>query len=129
MYFCLTCNVADFYHVTFACRRANFCYEISSIGNQKENPSPQRSGSLVFLCYLLISFVIFFMQEKIARRTKSATTYCFSASYFSVPQRLSSHRKPLRHSHDAACKISWRSSPSAKTICRSYVLLLFAFAS
>ena len=52
------CNVADFYHVTFAFRRADFYNEIPSISSQEENPSPQRSGSLVFLYYLLISFVI-----------------------------------------------------------------------
>ena len=117
------CNVADFYRVTFAFRKADFYYKIPSIGSQEQNSSPQRSGSLVFLYYLLISFVIlFFLREKIMRRTKSATTYCFSASNFSVgPQRLSSHRRPLRYRHDAASNISWRSLPPAGTICRSYV--------
>ena len=52
----MDCNVADFYHVTLAFRRADFYNEIPSIGSQEENPSPQRSGSLVFLYYLLISF-------------------------------------------------------------------------
>ena len=58
------CNVADFYHVTFAFRRADFYNKIPSIGSQEENPSPQRSESLVFLYYLLILFVIFFSCER-----------------------------------------------------------------
>ena len=46
------CNMADFYHVTFAFRRADFYNEIPSIGCQEKNPSLQRSGSIVFLYYL-----------------------------------------------------------------------------
>ena len=53
-----------FYHVTFAFRRADFYNEIPSISSQEENPSPQRSGSLVFLYYLLISFGIFLFHAR-----------------------------------------------------------------
>ena len=56
--------MADFYHVTFAFRRADFYNESPSIGSQEENPSPQRSGSLVFLYYLLISFGIFLFHAR-----------------------------------------------------------------
>ena len=58
------CNVADFYHVTFAFRRADFYNEIPSIGSQEVNPSPKRSGSLVFLYYLVISFGIFLFHAR-----------------------------------------------------------------
>ena len=75
-------------------------------------------------CYLS------FMREKIMRRAKSATTYCFRASCFSVgPQHPWSYLRPPRHRHDAASNISWRSFPPAVTSCQSYVLFLFAFAS
>ena len=43
----------------FPFRRGDFYNKIPSIGSQEENPSPQRSGSLVFLYYLLIYFDIF----------------------------------------------------------------------
>ena len=58
------CNVVDGDHVTIAFRRADFYYEKPSIGSQEENPSSQRSGSLIFLYYLLISFVIFLFHAK-----------------------------------------------------------------
>ena len=68
------------------------------------------SYSCIIYLFLLVFF--FFMPEKIMRRALSATTYCFSASNFSVgPQRLSSHRRPLRHRYNAASKISWRLLP------------------
>ena len=77
---CMHCNVADFYHVTFTFRRADFYNEILSIGSQEENPSPQRLGSLVFLYYLLISFVIslFHARENYAASIKRDDILLFS---------------------------------------------------
>ena len=74
------CNMADFYHVTFAFRRADFYNEIPSIGSQEENPSPMRSGSLVFLYYLLICFVIFLfhVRENYAASIKRDDVLLFS---------------------------------------------------
>ena len=84
-------------------------------------------GHLYFciICLFIFCYFLFFMREKIMRRAKSTKTYCFSADCLSVrPQRLSSHsRRPWPH-HDAASNISWRSSPPAGNICRSYVLFL-----
>ena len=73
-----------------------------------------------FFCYFSFS-----CERKLCDEQKSSTKYCFSASYFSVgPQHLSSHRRSLRHCHDPASNISWRSWPLAGTICWSYVLFL-----
>ena len=67
--------MADFYHVTFAFRRADFYNEISSIGSQEEN-----AGSLVFLYYLLISFGIslFHARENYAASIKRDDVLLFS---------------------------------------------------
>ena len=52
------CNVADFYHVTFAFRRADFYYEIPSIGSQEESLHLSVQGQSYF-CILAYYFVIF----------------------------------------------------------------------
>ena len=84
----LHCNVADFYHVTFAFRRADFYHKILSIGSQEKNPSPQHSGSLVFLYYLLISFIIFFSYErKLCDEQKAGRRTAFQLATF--PSALS----------------------------------------
>ena len=123
------CNVADFYHVTFAFRRADFYYEIPSIGSQEENPSPRRSGSLVFLYYLLISFVIFFvMREKFMRRAKSATTYFLVFLYyfciiylFLLLSFLSSERNLCDEQKVRRRAFQLATFPSALSVCRLIV--------
>ena len=124
------CNVADFYHVTFAFRRADFYNEIPSIGSQAENPSPQRSGSHVFLYYLLISFCIFlFHARELCGEHKARRRTAFQLATF--PSALSVRRPIVSRFAIAMTQpptSAEDSSPPAGTICRSYVLL-FAFAS
>ena len=120
------CNVAKFSTLLSRYRERIYVMKSPLFGNQEENPSPMCKGhSYSCIIYLFLLVFFFFMREKIMRRA-----YSFSASYFSLgSQRSSSHRRQLRHRYDAASNISWRSSPPAGTIFRSYVLLLFAFAS
>ena len=54
------CNVAEF--STLLSRYGERTYTMKSplFGSEEENPSPQRSGSLVFLYYLLIFYLFIF---------------------------------------------------------------------
>ena len=117
--------MADFYHVTFAFRRADFYNEIPSRQPDGESFTSAFRVARIFVLFAYFFLLCsFFMREKIMWRAKSVTTYCFSASCFFVgPQRPSSHRRPPRHRHDAASNISWRSSSPAGTNCRSYVFI------
>ena len=81
------CNVADFYDITFAFRRADFYHEIPSIGSQEEDPSPQRSGLLVFLYYLLIFYYLFFQERKLCDEQKARRRTAFQLATF--PSALS----------------------------------------
>ena len=101
-------NTADFYHVTFTFRRADFYNVIPSIGSQEENPSPQRSGSLVFCIISNFFFLFFFMREKtmlqapVRRRTATIFGYLVllrSAAAFvvSLSAASPSPRRSLQH--------------------------------
>ena len=69
---CMYCNVADFYYVTSR-------FEIPSTDSREEDPSPQRSGSLVFLYYFFF-FYSFSCKRKLCyehsrRRTAAILGY------------------------------------------------------
>ena len=58
------CKVADFYHVTFTFRRADFYYEIPSIGSQEENPHLSVQGHSYYCIICLFFFCYSFSCER-----------------------------------------------------------------
>ena len=106
----LVCNVADFYHVTFSFRRADFYYEIPSIGSQEESPHLSIQVHSYYCIICLFLFVILFHAIENYVASTCAVSYCndFRISRCtSVGLQLPSfHRQLSRHCHDAAFNIS-----------------------
>ena len=58
------CNVADFNHVTFAFRRADFYNKIPSIGSQEESPHFSVQGHSYYCIICLLFFCYSFSCER-----------------------------------------------------------------
>ena len=77
--------MADFYHVTFAFRLADFYTEIPSIGSQEENHSSQRSvtGILVLFTYFFIIFLFHARENYAASIKRDDVSTAFQLATFS----------------------------------------------